>query len=176
MKSCPLNSKSLICKTFNLLVAVLLIGSCTDKQEFVTIAYGYSENPRIEKVAFEINPNGNCYYVTVSEDEISAYYSSKIPIQLAEVIINFARIRIDSTDSLSSLQDRDATIAEYLVSRDNEVSGGYRYLTQGMDGDSIDFFVNSIRESSEFKSIPSHKFSTTIQNQTLPTPPPLPIE
>jgi hypothetical protein len=40
-----LKSEIYIFRSFNLLVAVLFIGSCTDKQEFVTIAYGYSEDP-----------------------------------------------------------------------------------------------------------------------------------
>jgi hypothetical protein len=142
--------------------------ACSEKKEFVAIAYGRSEDTSLPKMAFEIYPNGNCYYVTGSHDEISSYYSSKIPVHLAEVITDFVKIRMDSTYSLRLLQARDATIAEYRAYRDNETLGRFRYLVQGKDSDSIGLFINSIRKSPDFKSIPFH---TNIQNQTLPKPP-----
>lgn len=171
-----LKSKSFIFMLLNLLFAILTIGGCSKKKEFITIAYGYSENPSLAKVAFEIDPNGNCYYATVSHEEKSAYYSSKISLSLAESITNFVKIRMDSTYSLSSLLARDATIAEYRMYRDKGIVGGFRYLTHGRDSDSIKFFIKSITQSSDFESISFHKFQTNIQNQTLPTPPPLPDE
>lgn len=175
MKKRSVKIGNFIFKNILLISTLLFIESCSQKKEFVEIASGFWEDPSIPKMAIEINLNGDCYYQVIPENDTGSYYYSKISLNEAKVISDFVKSRIGSTDSLSIFQDSDAVVAEFFIYNEEIVQHGFKYFVTGTDGDSIKNFIKLIKTSRDFKPIPFHKFYTTMQNETLPVPPPAPI-
>ncbi len=157
-----------------LLIVVIFIISYkifNRKDESITIAHGLSENPDNPKTAIEINDNGNVYYYTKSPiDSISKFYHGNISKSEWNNIKNL----FEGKNFIKNGRNRminDATRYEININLNEYHEKIYAYRSQLPDR--LIPLLN-LQNKIHLSPIDNHSFSTNIQFEKLPSPPPIP--
>ncbi|MCE7061980.1 hypothetical protein [Dyadobacter sp. CY343] len=152
--------------------------ACKNNKEvgFISVAIGYGEDVNIPRQAVEINELGELYYYTDAPILDSFhFYKGKIDVVEAKWIINYIGDNMQCMSTMDTLKWSHYSKVELFFSARNDKVGkhGYGYFDDCISGDSISKYLEVYKTSKKLEPIHHYNFQTAIQNEELPTPPPL---
>lgn len=161
-----------------ILFSLIFLGSCKDNkpEEAIAIGIGRSMNPREPRMALEVLPESNRFFFFISKPlkDTCRYYSGTLNREETEYVKRYLLGALTLLDTLGYKEIDDATRTEVFYGDGNGISKyGFGHIGAIVQEDSIFKIVNFVKESRDFECGAFHKFKTSIQYETLPTPPPL---